>query len=175
MQVVALNVPVLLLVKLTVPVGVTAPVPEASATITVHVLGVLSRTLAGEHETVVAESLIVEAIVKLPLLAEWVPSELCRAECSGAVAGKADSACWSSRASVGISDCSGAGRWSIVKDTRWRATDGCSCVVNGYTNTDCECSATASVDRVSWIGCGDQIVARSTTAWRVGYAACSTG
>ena len=75
-QVVALNVPVLLLVKLTLPVGVTAPVPEASETVTVHVLGVLSRTLAGEHETVVAESLIVEAIVKLPLLAEWVPSEL---------------------------------------------------------------------------------------------------
>jgi len=75
-QVVALNVPVLLLVKLTLPVGVTAPVPEASETVTVHVLGVLSRTLAGEQETVVAESLIVEAIVKLPLLAEWVPSEL---------------------------------------------------------------------------------------------------
>jgi len=75
-QVVALNVPVLLLVKLTLPVGVTAPAPEVSATVTVQVLGVLSRTLAGEHETVAAESLIVEAIVKLPLLAEWVPSEL---------------------------------------------------------------------------------------------------
>ena len=73
---VALNEPVLFDVKLTLPVGVTAPAPEASATVTVQVLGVLSRTLAGEHETVVAESLIVEAIVKLPLLAEWVPSEL---------------------------------------------------------------------------------------------------
>ena len=57
---VALNEPVLLVVKLTLPVGVTAPAPEASATVTVHVLGVLSRTLAGEHETVAAESLIVE-------------------------------------------------------------------------------------------------------------------
>ena len=45
-QVVALKVPVLLVVKLTVPVGVTAPAPEASLTVTVHVLGVLSRTLA---------------------------------------------------------------------------------------------------------------------------------
>jgi len=65
---VALNEPVLLLVKLTVPVGVTAPAPEESATVTVQVLGVLSRTLAGEHDTLVALARRVEANVKVPLL-----------------------------------------------------------------------------------------------------------
>ena len=68
MQVVALNVPVLLLVKLTLPVGVTAPVPEASETVTVHVLGVLSRTLAGEQVTAVVVARLVEARVNEPLL-----------------------------------------------------------------------------------------------------------
>jgi len=65
---VALNEPVLLLVKLTVPVGVTAPAPEESATVTVQVLGVLSRTLAGEQVTVVVVARLVEASVKVPLL-----------------------------------------------------------------------------------------------------------
>ena len=74
MQVVALKVPVLLVVKLTVPVGVTAPAPEASLTVTVHVLGVLSRTLAGEHVTLVLDALIVEAMVKVPLLPVWTLS-----------------------------------------------------------------------------------------------------
>jgi len=73
-QVVALKVPVLLVVKLTVPVGVTAPTPEASLTVTVHVLGVLSRTLAGEHVTLVLDALIVEAMVKVPLLPVWTLS-----------------------------------------------------------------------------------------------------
>jgi hypothetical protein len=36
-QVVLLKVPVLLLVKVTVPVGTIAPVPEESATVTVQV------------------------------------------------------------------------------------------------------------------------------------------
>jgi hypothetical protein len=36
-QLVALKVPVELLVKVTVPTGVTAPVPEESATVAVHV------------------------------------------------------------------------------------------------------------------------------------------
>jgi hypothetical protein len=67
-QVVELNVPVLLVVKVTVPVGVTAPVPEASATVAVQVLAVLSRTLAGEQATAVEEARIVEARVKVPLL-----------------------------------------------------------------------------------------------------------
>ena len=73
-QVVALNVPVLLVVKLTVPIGVTAPVPEASLTVTVHVLAVLSRTLAGEHTTPVVVNLIVEVTVNAALaLPVWTP------------------------------------------------------------------------------------------------------
>ena len=68
MQLVALKVPVALLVKLTEPVGVIAPAPEESATVTVQVLGVLSRTLAGEQVTVVVVARLVEASVKVPLL-----------------------------------------------------------------------------------------------------------
>ena len=68
MQLVALKVPVALLVKLTEPVGVIAPAPEESATVTVQVLGVLSRTLAGEQVTVVAVARLVDASVKVPLL-----------------------------------------------------------------------------------------------------------
>ena len=71
---VALNEPVLLLVKLTVPVGVTAPAPEESATVTVQVLGVLSRTLAGEHDTLVALARRVEARLNVPLLPVWTLS-----------------------------------------------------------------------------------------------------
>ena len=67
-HVVELNVPVELVVKVTVPVGVTAPVPDASVTVAVQVEAVLSRTLAGEHEMVVALVRIVEASVKVPLL-----------------------------------------------------------------------------------------------------------
>jgi hypothetical protein len=67
-QVVPLKVPVLLVVKVTVPVGVTAPVPEASVTVTVQVVGVLSKTLASEQETLVELARIVDARVKVPLL-----------------------------------------------------------------------------------------------------------
>jgi hypothetical protein len=63
-----LKVPVEFVVNVTLPVGVTAPVPDASATVAVQVLGVLSRTLAGEHATVVEDARIVEASVKVPLL-----------------------------------------------------------------------------------------------------------
>jgi hypothetical protein len=56
-----------LVVKVTVPVGVTAPVPEASVTAAVQVDAILSRTLAGEHDTVVVLDLIVEASVNVPL------------------------------------------------------------------------------------------------------------
>jgi len=63
-----LNVPVLLVVNVTVPVGVTPPAPEASATVAVQVLAVLSRTLAGEQATVVEDARIVEASVNVPLL-----------------------------------------------------------------------------------------------------------
>ena len=71
---VALNEPVLLVVKLTLPIGVTAPAPEASATATVHVDGVLSRTLAGEQVTVAVVALIVDARVNDPLLPVWTLS-----------------------------------------------------------------------------------------------------
>ena len=67
-QVVEENVPVLLVVKVTVPVGVIAPVPEESATVAVQLLATLSRTLAGLHTTVVLVDLIVDASVKVPLL-----------------------------------------------------------------------------------------------------------
>ncbi len=62
------KVPVELVVKETVPVGVTAPVPEPSVTVAVHVVGVLSSTLAGEHVTEVALARIVEVTVNVPLL-----------------------------------------------------------------------------------------------------------
>jgi len=67
-QLVALKVPVLLDVNDTEPVGVTAPAPDASATVTVHVEGVLSNTIAGEQLTVVLDARIVEASVNGPLL-----------------------------------------------------------------------------------------------------------
>jgi len=73
-QLVALNVPVLLLVKVTVPVGVTAPVPEESATVAVQVDATLSRTLAGEQDTEVVLVLMVDASVKVPLLPVWTLS-----------------------------------------------------------------------------------------------------
>jgi len=67
-QLVALKVPVELLVKVTVPVGVIAPVPDESATVAVQVDATLSRTLAGEHATVVVLDLMVEASVNVPVL-----------------------------------------------------------------------------------------------------------
>jgi hypothetical protein len=65
---VLLKVPVELLVKVTVPVGVTAPVPEESAAVAVHVDATLSKTLAGEQDTVVVLARIVDASVNVPLL-----------------------------------------------------------------------------------------------------------
>ena len=73
-QLVVLNVPVELVVKVTVPVGVIAPVPEESATVAVQVDATLSRTLAGEQATVVVLVRIVDASVKLPLLPVWTES-----------------------------------------------------------------------------------------------------
>ena len=67
-HVVLLKVPVELLLKVTVPVGVIAPVPDASATVAVQVLAVLSTTLAGEHATVVEDVRKVDASVNVPLL-----------------------------------------------------------------------------------------------------------
>ena len=76
MQLVLLKVPVLLVVKLTVPVGVMAPAPDESATVTVQVEGWLSGTLAGEQETVVVVFLFVEARLNVPLLPECAASGL---------------------------------------------------------------------------------------------------
>jgi hypothetical protein len=67
-QVAELKVPVLLVVKVTVPVGVIAPLPDESTTVTVQLVAVLSTTLEGEQETVVVVDLIVEATVNVPLL-----------------------------------------------------------------------------------------------------------
>ena len=67
-QAAELKEPVLLVVNVTVPVGVIAPAPEASVTFAVHVLAVLSRTLAGLQATEVDDDLIVEARVNVPLL-----------------------------------------------------------------------------------------------------------
>jgi len=58
-QLVLLKVPVLLVVKLTVPVGVTVVPLEMSATVTVQVDAWLSGTLAGEQLTVVLVCLTV--------------------------------------------------------------------------------------------------------------------
>jgi hypothetical protein len=68
------NVPVELVVKVTAPVGLTAPVPELSATVAVQVDATLSRTLAGEQFTVVVVDLIVDASVNAPLLPVWTLS-----------------------------------------------------------------------------------------------------
>ncbi len=70
MQVVEVNVPVELVVNVTVPVGVTAPAPDESATVAVQLDAVLSGTLAGLQATVFVVARLVDAIVKLPLLPE---------------------------------------------------------------------------------------------------------
>jgi len=67
-QVVLLNVPVELVVKVTVPLGVPVPV----VTVAVQVLGVLSRTLAGLQETaVLVEIRPLIATTNVPLLPLW--------------------------------------------------------------------------------------------------------
>jgi hypothetical protein len=73
-QLVALKVPVELLVKVTVPTGVIAPVPEESATVAVQVEATLSKTLAGEQAIVVVLERMVDARVKVPLLPVWTLS-----------------------------------------------------------------------------------------------------
>ncbi len=74
MHVVLLKLPVLLVVKVTVPVGVIAPAPEESATVAVQLVGLPLTTLAGLHETVVVVVRFVEARVKVPLLPVWTLS-----------------------------------------------------------------------------------------------------
>jgi len=63
-----------LVVNVTVPVGVTAPVPDESATVAVQVDATFSRTLAGEHATVAVLDLSVEARVNVPVLPVWTLS-----------------------------------------------------------------------------------------------------
>ena len=55
--------------KVADPVGVTAPVPDESVTVAVQLVGVLSRTLAGVHDTVVVVDLGVDVTMKEP----WLP------------------------------------------------------------------------------------------------------
>ena len=63
-----LKVPVLLVANVAEPVGVTAPAPDESVTVAVQLVGVLSRTLAGEQDTVVVVDLIVEVTVNAALV-----------------------------------------------------------------------------------------------------------
>jgi len=73
-QLVLLKVPVLLVVKVTVPVGVTAPAPEESATVAVHVVATPVLTDVGLHEIVVVVARLVDATVNVPLLPVWLES-----------------------------------------------------------------------------------------------------
>ena len=68
------KVPVLLVVNVTVPVGVTAPVPDESATVAVQLVAEFSGTLAGLHERLVVVARLVEAIVNVPPLPVWTES-----------------------------------------------------------------------------------------------------
>jgi len=71
---VELNVPAALELKLTEPVGVTAPAPDVSATVAVHVLAWLTVTDEGEQDTVVEEDRMVDVTVNEPLLPLWLES-----------------------------------------------------------------------------------------------------
>lgn len=70
MHVVVLNVPVLFVVKVTVPVGV----PEVAVTVAVHVDAVLSGTLAGLQATTVEVPPELTVIRNVPLLPVWTLS-----------------------------------------------------------------------------------------------------
>jgi hypothetical protein len=67
-HVVLVKVPVEFVVKVTVPVGVTAPAPEESATVAVQLVATLSRTLGGAQASVVVVVRMADARVKAPLL-----------------------------------------------------------------------------------------------------------
>jgi len=69
-QLVALNVPVELVVNVTVPVGV----PLLDVTVAVHVEAVLSGTLAGEQEIAVDVAPALDASKNVPLLPLWTVS-----------------------------------------------------------------------------------------------------
>jgi hypothetical protein len=67
-HVVVLNVPVLLVVNVTVPVGVIAPAPDESATVAVQVVETPVLTEDGLQETVVVVDLMVDTTVNVPPL-----------------------------------------------------------------------------------------------------------
>lgn len=73
-QVVELKVPAAFVLKVTMPVGVTAPAPEASVTVAVQVVDWSTVTDAGAHETVVEDALMFEVTVNDPLLPVWTLS-----------------------------------------------------------------------------------------------------
>ncbi len=74
LQLAALNIPVPLLVKLTVPVGVVGLV-EVSLTAALHELAWSTATEPGLQLTVVVvECKVVMVRIKLPELPEWVES-----------------------------------------------------------------------------------------------------
>ena len=66
MHVVEVNVPVLLVLNVTVPVAVIPPVPDESVTVAVQLDGVLSSTLAGEQDTEVVVDLGLTARANAP-------------------------------------------------------------------------------------------------------------
>ena len=78
MQLVGLKVPLPagLTVKLTVPVGLVAPVIDVSLTAAVQVVGVLTVTGFGVQETVVVVGRVETASVAWPWLVAWVVSPL---------------------------------------------------------------------------------------------------
>src|SRR3989442_12807266 len=70
-----LKVPVLLVAKVTEPVGVTAPVPEESVTVAVQVVAVLAITLAGEHVTLGgAERMVGVTVTAALAVPVWIES-----------------------------------------------------------------------------------------------------
>ena len=76
MQEVEAKVPVLLVVKVTVPVGVVAPVAAVLTTVAAQLVAVLSRTEAGEQLTVVLVpcTVIPTGRLNVPLLPVWTLS-----------------------------------------------------------------------------------------------------
>jgi hypothetical protein len=75
-QVVLLNVPALLLVNVTVPVGVVAPPPEVSLTVAVQVVDIPCWRVLGTQLTLAEAERIVAVTVVVPLLVECVLSPL---------------------------------------------------------------------------------------------------
>jgi hypothetical protein len=67
-QLAGLNVPLPLLVKLTVPVGVIGVPVSLSVTVAVQVVGAPAGTVGGEQSTVVAVERFVTVTMSVPLL-----------------------------------------------------------------------------------------------------------